>query len=272
MDRTLAVIFLCIVGILPVKAQQYRASKLYVGVKGSLNTSFLHYSELHDQQQKVCLSTDACLLVEWRVIDKISIGLDFSYVNRKAQLEFNAPYLINYSTMAVTHIAYTQTIDGLECGIPFTWYFGSPKTWFDSYCRGYAFAGPSFFLVLDGSIEWKRTHLIDNQVVNSYQIPISTSSSQPFDYGVKVGFGMAYTQKVRHYFFVIKGDISFYYGLSDTFSDAEKKLSVAHFYGLGDVQHEALGSRYFRQVKFSVTFAIPLRDKPDGACRVFGVY
>jgi hypothetical protein len=121
-------------------------------------------------------------------------------------------------------------------------------------------------------MEWKRTHLIDNQVIDLYQMPISASSSYPFDFGAKAGFGIVYKQKVRQYFYLVKGDVSFYYGLQDTFSDVEKKLAVPHFYGLGDVHHETLGTRYFRQVVFSVSFSMPLRDIPEGACRSFGVY
>ena len=63
-------------------------------------------------------------------------------------------------------------------------------------------------------------------------------------------------------------DLSFYYGLSDTFSDAERELSVAHFYGLGDVQHEVLGKRYFHQVRLSVSIALPLRKRLEDACRI----
>lgn len=272
MGRALTVILLSFIGILPLEAQQYRASKVYLGLKGSLGCSFLDYSELHDEQQKFCLSNDAGVFLEWRLFDQLSVGFGFAYAYRKLRLEFNTPYLIDYSSVAVTNIAYGQSLKGLEWEIPLTWYLGRSKTWLDSYCRAYVSAGPYFFLILDGSIEWKRTHLIDNQMIDLYQTPISASSSYPFDFGAKAGFGIVYKQKVRHYFYLVKCDVSFYYGLQDTFSDVEKKLAVPHFYGLGDVYHETLGTRYFRKVVFSVSFSMPLREVPEGACRSFGVY
>lgn len=246
----------------------YRTSRVSFGVKGGLNHSFLHYTELHDQQQKPGLSGDISVFMEWRLVDRLSVGVGFSFACRNAQLEFNTPYLTGYSTTAITNIAYRQSVRGLGWNLPFTWYFGKPEPWLDTHCRFYAFAGPSLFLALDGSMTWKRTHLVDNQIVDEYNVPVSSSSSYPFDYGVRMGVGMAFKQKTRHSHYVLKGDLSFYYGIPDTFSDAERRLAVSHFYGLGDVQHEALGSRHFRQVTFSLSLSLPLRKRPHGACHI----
>lgn len=250
----------------------YRASKVYCGISGGLTGTDANYPSLLDQKQKPRLSYHAGLFLEWRFFDKCSLGLDVFFANRKAGLAFNTPYLINYNETAVTNITYKMSINGLELNMPFTWYFGKPKTWFDSYTRFFAFVGPSFFLVFNGSLEWTRTHLIDNQVISSYQVPVSDHSIFPYDYGAVAGLGIVYKQKVRHYHFIAKCALSYYHGLSDTFSDAEKKLAVAHFYGLGDIQHEILGTRYFRQIRLSISFAMPFRDKPSAACRDFGIY
>lgn len=274
----------CLIGIISVKAQgrrgtlnssnvvSYRASKVYFGVMGDLSCTLLHYPELNDQSLKPVLSTEIGTFLEWRFFDKVSLGLDALYSNRKASLSFDTPYLTSYSESAMTHISYVMSVKGVEFHAPITWYFGKPKLWLDSYSRYFVFAGPSFFLCLSGSMQWERKHLIDNQQIAFYQAPVAASTISPYDYGVLAGFGVIYKQKVRHYHFVAKGSLSFYYGLSDTFSIAEKNLSVLHFYGLGDIQHEVLGTRYFRQIKMSFAFAIPFRDKPAAACRDFGIY
>ena len=276
--RVISVMLLCLIGLSPLMAQRfrpklndsnriaYRTSKVYVGVKGGLDASFLHYSQLHDRQLKPGLSADIAACLEWRFIDNLSVGLDCSYARRKPRLEFDTPYLVSYSETAVTNISYTQSVWGVEWGLPLTWYFGSNSL--DTRCRCYTFAGPSFFLVMGGSMEWTRTHLVDGQVVDAYQAPVSASSSHPFDYGVRAGVGLACRQRTRHGFFLLKADLSFYYGIPDTFSDAERKLMVSHFYGLGDVQHEALGSRHFRQVRFSVSLSMPFRERPRRACHL----
>lgn len=250
----------------------YRASKVYFGVMGDLACTLLHYPELKDQSLKPEFSTEIGAFLEWRFFDKVSLGLDALFSNRKASLSFDTPYLLSYSDIAMTHISYVMTMKGIEFHTPITWYFGKPKIWLDSYTRYYVFAGPSFFLPIIGSMQWERKHLIDNQQIAFYQVPVATSTLSLYDYGVMAGFGMIYKQKVRHYHFVAKGSLSFFYGLSDTFSKAEQSLSVSHFYGLGDIQHEILGTRYFRQIKLSLAFAIPFRDKPAAACRDFGIY
>ena len=266
--RVILILFLCLAGALPLGAQRYRPVTMYAGIKGGLNGSILHYTELNDQQQTIRVSGDAGLFVESRFFDKLSVGMDVSYAWRRTQLEFNTPYLISYSTTAVTNITYSQSLSGLEGCLPVTWYFGKPKTWLENYGRCYVFAGPSGFVLLDGTLEWTRTHLDDNQVIDHHQIPVSTSSSHPYDFGIKAGFGVTYRQRTRYSHIVIKSDVSFYYGLSDSFSDAEKNLTVTHFYGLGDVQHEVLGQRYLRQIKLSFSLALPLRKRLEDACRI----
>lgn len=266
--RVILTLFLFLVVVLPLGAQQYRSLKMYAGIKGGLNGSILHYTELNNQQQKIRVSGDAGLFVECQFFDKLSVGLDIFYTWRKTQLEFNTPYLIDYSTTAVTNITYSQSFSGFEVCLPVTWCFGKPKTWLDNFSRCYVFVGPSGFVLLDGTMEWTRTHLNDNQVIGHYQVPVSISSSYPYDLGIKAGLGLTYRQRTRHDHFIVKGEFSFYYGLSDTFSDAERKLSVTHFYGLGDVQHEVLGKRYNRQIKLSVSLALPLHNRLEDACRI----
>lgn len=250
----------------------YRASSVYLGLKGGVSLTALGYPQLKSEKHVPGFGEDMGVYMEWRFFDKMSVGLDILYSFRNTALRFSTPYLVSYTQTANTNITYSMSMDGIEFSVPITWYFGKPKPWLDSYSRYYAFVGPSFFLIRDGLLKWKRTHLIDGQILDSYQVPVSTSSSSPYSYGAKAGFGINYKQKVRHYFFTAKADISLYYGLSDTFSEAEKALTVSAFYGLGDIQHEKLGTRYFRQIKLSLAFAIPLRDKPAAACRDFGIY
>ena len=271
---------LCLIGLSPLMAQRYRhklndsnwiayrTSKVYVGVKGGLGDSFLQYSELHDQQLKLGLSANIAACLEWRFIDRLSIGLDCSYAYRKPRLEFNTTYLVSFSETAVTNVSYTQCVYGIGWDLPITCYFGRPRNRLDTRCRCYAFAGPSLFLVLGGSMQWTRTHLVDGQVVDAYRVPVSASSSCPFDYGVRAGVGLACKQRTRHSFFWLKADLSFYYGIPDTFSDAERKLLVAHFHGLGDVQHEVLGTRHYRQARLSVSLSMPLMQRNKGACHI----
>lgn len=236
----------------------------HFGMRGGLNGSFLDYTQLHDQQQKIGLAGEAAIFFERCFIDKASVGVEASYARRNARLEFNTSYLLDYSTAGITNIAYMQSLGGLWIGLPVTWYFGRPQTRFDAYFRCYCFAEPSLFVVTNGSMEWIRKHLVDDQVIDDFRVPVSLSSSAAFEYGIRVGLGAAYNRKA----FSIRCDLSFYYGLSDTFSEAEQQLEVAYYYGLGDIQHEVLGSRFVRQVGLSVSVVLPLKARPVDACWV----
>lgn len=253
---------------LSTKAQYkvcYRASNVYMGIKGSLGCGFLGYPTLKDEKILPKVSWDVGLILEWRLLDKFSVGLDVLYSNRGYQLAFDTPYLVSYNQEAVTDIKYTMKILGFEACIPLTYYFNKPKVWQESYARMFVFVAPVFFLPVDGSISWKRTHLIDNQVITSNDLSLNSSNFASYEYGAKVGLGVLFKHRVGHYFYTARIDISYYHGISNSLS-AKEMNKEALFYGLGDIEHEPLGERFLRQFKLSFSFAIPFRDKPKGAC------
>ena len=62
---------------------------------GNMTCTLLHYPELNDQSLKPEFSTEIGTFLEWRFFDKISIGLDALFSNRKTSLSFDTPYLIS---------------------------------------------------------------------------------------------------------------------------------------------------------------------------------
>lgn len=278
----LLIAFLLFACAFPVKAQYkaklnsnnmvcYRASSVYMGFKGSAGSGILDNPSLQDEKMFLQASWDCGAYIEWRFLDKFSVGLDALYSHRGFQLAFNTPYLISYDQTAITNITYKMRLQGLEASMPLTYYFGKPQDWLESYTRMFVFAAPVAFLPIGGSISWKRTHLIDNQEIASNDFLLNSSSFAKYEYGAKVGFGVVLKQRMGHYFFTARADIAYYHGLSNTFSESEMSHE-ASFYGLGDIEHEILGTRYLRQLKVSFSFAIPFRNKPQGACRDFGIY
>lgn len=265
LSKPISLTLLCLAALLPLVAQS-RHPHFYAGVTAGASATILHYTDLHDHHQKLTPSYFAGLGLEWRPVSKLSLGLDIAYSRRNTSLEFNTPYLLDFSTTAITNISYTISASGLEARLPLAWHFGSPDSWPHAYGRLHAFAGPFLFLPLTGSIGWTRTHLNDGQVIDSYLLPLSSSSHYPYDYGVMAGFGVACRLGANQSHWLVMARLTLCYGLSDTFSDKEKNLAVGHFYGLGDIQHETLGERYIRQVSLSVTIALPMKSRPPDAC------
>ena len=277
--HVLATAFLCLLALSDLQAQRfrpklretnriaYRSSKVYVGIGTGLDAAFMNYSDLHSQRHRIRLAGNATLSLEWLAFDFLSIGADLSFDRRNARIEFNTPYLTSFSSVAVTNIAYTLSADGLEFRMPLSWYLGGHPNRSGPAFRCFAFAGPACFIPLGGSLKWTRTHLDDNQVIGSFQMPLSTASFSTFDYGVWGGLGVACRINTPHYFCLVKGALSAYYGIPDTFSQAERNLK-AHFYGLGDIQHETLGARHCWQAKFSLHILLPLRKTNHGACHI----
>ena len=266
LSKPISLTLLCLCLALSATAQS-RRPLFYAGPTAGAGVTFLRYTELHDQQQKIRPSYLAGLELECHPVDMLSIGLVLAYSHRSSRLEFDTPYLLDFSTVAVTNIAYTLSASGLEAWLPIAWHFGRPRTWLRSYGRLHAFAAPFLFLPLNGSVEWTRTHLADGQAIGSHRLPLSSSSHSPYDYGVKAGLGIDFRLAINRSHCIVRARLSLCYGIPDTFSDAEKNTpQEVHFLGLGDIQHETLGERRIRQVSLSVTVALPVRPRPADAC------
>lgn len=250
----------------------YRTQKMHIGIRGEVVSSFYDYSALNDETvYYLPVAWNYGLGLEWRLLDQLSVGLDAVHSTRKSSLSFSTPYLVSFTETAVTRIDFAMTEYCLDFGLPVTVYFGRTDRWADTQARPYLFIAPSACLIYGGSLQWTRMHLIDNTVLDSYELPLSKSSSCGYDYGIRMGGGVAVRQNIGRYFFLAKIGLSFYYGLHDTFSDLEKDnlLPADHYFGLGDIMHEQLGERYSRQSSLSCSIYLPLRDRLKGACQNF---
>lgn len=278
--KTLSIVVLLLV-LLPVaKAQRplrsgsrirYKTSSVYIGAKGGAASSCYYYTELDDETIGVPFVWDYGLCLEWRPTDGLSLGLNVMNAVRKVSLSFDTPYLINYAETAVTNISFALTERCLDFSVPFTVYLGRTDRWLDTQARPYLSVAPEACLMYGGNLRWKRTHLADNSVLASYELPLSKSTSCGYDYGIRAGAGVEIRQQTGPYHLVAKIGLSFYYGLHDTFSDPEKEnqLPQDHYLGLGDIFHEQLGERYFRQVSLSFSVFLPFHKRPKGACYNF---
>ena len=278
--KILSIVVLLLV-LLPVaKAQRllrsgsrirYKTSSVYIGARGGAAMSCYYYTELDDETTGVPFAWNYGLTVECRLAEHLSMGFDVVNAVRKASLSFDTPYLINYTETAVTNISFAITERCLDFSVPFTVCLGRTDHWLDTQARPYLFIAPSVCLMYGGDLWWKRTHLIDNTVLTSDELPLSKASSSGYDYGIRSGIGVEIRQQTGPYHFVVKIDLSCYYGLHNTFSDLEKnnQLPVDHYLGLGDILHEQLGERHFRQVSLSGTVCFPFHKRLRGACYNF---
>lgn len=250
---------------------RYRTSSLYLGVRGSASASCYRYTALDDETLGVPFAWDYGLCLEWRPADRLSLGLDVVNAARKAALSFDTPYLVGYNATAITNINFAMTERCLDFCLPVTLYLGPTDRWLDTQARPFLFVAPDACLVYGGSLRWTRTHLVDNTVLAHYQLPLSTASSCGYDYGVRAGAGVEIRQQAGPYHLVAKVGLSVYYGLHDTFSVLEKEnlLPPDHYLGLGDIFHEQLGERYFRQLSLSCSLSFPFRKRLRGACYNF---
>ncbi len=271
--KILSIVMLLIV-LLPVaKAQRplrsgsrirYNTLGVYIGARGGAATSCYYYTELDDETLGVPFAWDYGLCLEWRPADRLSLGIDVVNAVRKVSLSFETPYLINYAETAVTNISFALTERCLDFSVPFTVHLGRTET----QAMPYLFIAPEACLMYGGNLRWKRTHLVDNTVLASYELPLSKSTSCGYDYGIRAGVGVEIRRQTGLHHLVAKISLSFYYGLHDTFSDLERenKLPPDHYLGLGDIFHEQLGERYFRQVSLSCSVSLPFHKRLSGAC------
>lgn len=250
---------------------RYRTSSIYVGVTGAAGTSCYHYTALDDETLGIPLSWNYGICMEWRLNDQLSLGLDAVNAVRKASLSFNTPYLVSYTETDVTNISFGMTERCLDLSLPLTLYLGRTDRWLDMQVRPCLFIAPSACLMYGGELKWTRTHLANNTVLASYELPLSKASSSGYDYGIRAGIGVELRQQTGPYHFIAKIGLSCYYGLYDTFSDTEKDnlLPANQYYGLGDILHEQLDERYFRQMTLYCSVSFPFHKRTKGACYNF---
>ena len=250
---------------------RYKTSSLYVGARGEVAASCYHYTALDDETLGIPLAWNYGLSLEWRITDWLSLGLDAVNATRKASLSFDTPYLVSYTETAVTNISFAIKEQCLDISLPLTLYLGRTDRWLETQARPYLSFAPSACLMYGGSLQWTRTHLADNTMLASYEMPLSMSSSSGYDYGINAGIGVELRQQTGPYHFIAKIGLSCYYGLHDTFSDLEKnnQLPANQYFGLGDILHEQLGERFFRQVSLSCSISFPFHKRPKGACYNF---
>lgn len=131
--------------------------------------------------------------------------------------------------------------------------------------KPYVFASPSVGLALPfGNIE--QSVLDDVTQINA--VSIDTNNLALYDAGVTLGAGMRYIHHFEAFSLVVKAEVGWYRGLTDTYSPMEHADQA---WASNVSAYNISGKRKNRGFEASVTIALPLRFYPD-ACSFYDRY
>lgn len=257
------------------------ALPIHIGVKGCLVDNNWVYCALNTARNRLLISIDGGIAVEWECSQRISVGMDVLYSSRGTKKSFKTEYLLNYSDSDFAYYDYSARLRGIEVFLPISYYwdyyFPEDITFLrNGLSKVYAFIGPELYVPMSGNMDWKR-YYSDGTVYCEYHVGASKTTIRDYYYGV--GFGVGFWHKDFHSignnkhlfntFSISKLDFSCFIE-SNTFSIREMEKSVEHVYAWGDLEHEELGERFGLVFKVSGTFFLPVKYKLLDSCHGIG--
>ena len=247
----------------PLKNKNYicwNTNPLSIGFTGSFAANDMLYSAVDKSILTPYLAPTFGLAVEWKTMQRISVGLDASYAIRGTNEVFATEFLTSYSTTTFARVNYAMTMNAVELRMPISCYFGYGES-----IRPYFYVAPRFDLWLNGNLSWERTYDNDSYPSVVYDTELTNATIMPFDVSAVLGVGLCNRFMVHRTQFFVKLDLSYGLSLLSNFSQLEVDENVL-FQGWGDIEHETLGKRYLQDVEARLTLLVPLRKHLKDAC------
>lgn len=235
-------------------------SSFSMGLTGSFAANDMLYTAVNKSILSPYLAPTFGVAVEWKTMQRVSVGLDASYAMRGTNEAFATEFLTNYSTTTFSRVHYTMTMNGVEVRLPFTYYIGYGET-----VRPYLFVAPRFDLWLNGNARWERTYDNESYQPVVYETELTDATIRPYEISAVAGAGLCSRFMMGRTRFFVKFDLSYGISVFSNYSKHEVDEDVT-FHGWGDIEHETIGKRYLQNVEARLTLLIPLRKPLKDAC------
>lgn len=247
----------------PLKNRNFvcrNTSPFSVGLTGSFAANDMWYSSVKKSFLNPYLAPAFGLALEWKTLQRISIGLDVSYAMRGTNEAFLTEFLNSYSSTTFAHVNYAMRMNAVEVRLPFTFYIGYGENF-----RPYLYVAPRLDLWLNGNLRWERTYDDNSYQPLVYETALTKATIQPFDVSAVAGVGLCGRVMINRTQFFVKLDVSYGVSVLSNFSQHEVNEDV-EFQGWGDIEHETLGNRYLQNAEARLTLLMPLRKRLKDAC------
>lgn len=231
-------------------AQQDNA--ISIGIKGGVNMPRMLYFKnmyLSSLPQATQFTPTGGLFVDIPLNDIIVIAPEVDYVQRGTG--------ISYQHISGTFVNYSMAVRYVDLRVPFE--FRIP---IKPYLQPFFQVGVAGGWRLGGNIHIDRTM----PVFLEADIEVGDANMTKVYAGIFTGLGIRSLVTIGQRDFLFKIGASYHQGILDTYTALEKEEGVP---AENVNAYHITGSRLPRGIEFYLSFGIPLKPRPDDACRTF---
>lgn len=277
MKRIVIIIVLCLMALLPLRAQFAKPLKprnvgysnrnlISLGVTGSYAANDMIYTSMNAGEFQVYHAPTVGVVAEYNTMQNIGVGLDVSYVMRGTREATSTVFLSDLHTQTSARVNYEMTLRGVEMRVPVTFYLGQGES-----VKPYVYVAPRVGLWLGDSIRWERTYDDASYAPVVYTHVVDKSTMKPYDVSLVAGFGICSKLVLGQMPLFVKFDVNYGISALSTFSKDEivtdqDGSGTFVFHGWGDIEHEDLGRRYLQNLEARLTILIPTMRRLKDAC------
>jgi OOP family OmpA-OmpF porin len=209
------------------------ADRTSVGVKLGLNFPYMSYSEgvFDDYSSKVYIKPQLEIFGQYEFTPRLSIRPGIKFITRGEHID-EADFL------------YRLNADYTELTIPIVYTFGTFKGF-----RPYLIDGIEFGILRGGVVRYSSAS------EGTYQTGVGKGSMSSFNFGLYLGGGVNYPLTVKGISIVPGFEAGYHFGLTDTYSQAEKDGSATT---INASSYKASGTRKTRGIELGLTLSVPL--------------
>lgn len=210
------------------------------------------------------------LVVERRLGDNNSVGIEALYANRSTMLSYDYELPVGIGQNKMFHRQDSLTYSEICLQIPITQYFGN------GIIKPYIFIAPRFTLPVAGKMHWQRRPLASDpqMAADTATVAMTAHNMKPWNVGAVVGAGVRFKVPISSYYLLLKLDASCHFGLFNTYSDKEiaGETDPSNVIGASHIDPYLLGKRHIGNATVKLTVMFPLSNPSKGACMNWGEY
>jgi len=203
--------------------------KTAIGLKMGINTANIMYTEnmYNDYNKDLLLRKHFGIFASYRFSNILFFRPEMLFINKGVKINEDFDY-----SFEATY---------LEVGMPLGLYFLRMGN-----LHPYLLAGPYFSVVREGVIKF-----------DDFELAMTNGNVKGTEAGLRFGIGVQYPQRIGNMYINLGGEVSYDYGLTDTWSEAEHN---GESFGVNINPYEIEGKRKNRALLFSLTISIRLSE------------
>lgn len=247
-----SIFVLLVFSLLGLGAMAQKDDHVSLGIKGGVNMPRMMYHNNHYLSrlpQAAKITPTGGIFVDIPLGDVVAIAPEVDYVERGTD--------ITYLHNSGAQIHYALSVRYVDLRLPFE--FRIP---IEPYIQPFVTIGAEGGMRLGGKIHLDRTDPIPLDAT----IDVGDVNMTLFHVGAFAGLGVRSLVSIRDFDMLLKLTATYHHGFLDTYTKEEKEEAVQ---AVNVNAYKLTGSRLPQGIEVCVSIGIPLKPRPDDACRSF---